>query len=445
MSKRDVNILCTGDIHLGRYPWRVPVGESSLSVRHVWERVVDTAMENDVDIVALTGDVIDRKNRYYEALGPLQQGVRRLRQAGVVVVAVSGNHDYDVLPSAADVAGDKALRLLGRGGRWETVLVEGEHRPVRLVGWSYPDRHVLESPIGTLDLEGDDEAVTVGLLHTDLNRPASRYAPVTAAELGTAPVDLWLLGHVHSARHIDLPGGGVALYPGTPQPLGPESSGSARHVDGDVHVCGPWLIEIGPDVGLRCRPIGLATLVYRDLDIDLDGVEKDAEFRSKVPTRVSEDLRRVADASESVQRVVYRLKYRGRTPLHSRLEELNRELVNDWEHRLGVVTAQIDGFDSKTTPPVDLEALARGDDPPGLLAAALLEIRDGSVEGDARSLWEELKGVVDEVYGANAYAPLQADEETREKPGDSELRRRVLDEGLKLLDALRRQKRGGGS
>mgnify|MGYP002763171153 FL=1 len=55
-------------------------------------------MQQHVDAVALTGDVVDNENATYESLGPLQKGLSRLGEAGIDTIAVAGNHDYDALP-----------------------------------------------------------------------------------------------------------------------------------------------------------------------------------------------------------------------------------------------------------------------------------------------------------------------------------------------------------
>ena len=436
MANRRVTVLCTGDIHLGRYPARVPTDEESLSVRHVWSRIVDRALEMEVDLVALTGDVIDRANRYFEALGPFQSGIRRLGEAGIDVVAVAGNHDFDVFTSAADVADDDRFRLLGRGGRWESLRLRGDYGEIRVVGWSYPTQHVLRSPVGDLQLQPDDEVLTIGLLHADLDAPSSRYAPVTSSELGAAGVDLWLLGHIHAARSMELGGTAVALYPGSPQALHPGETGTH----------GPWIVEVEMGKAPRFRQLPLATVAYRTVEVDLEGVEGDEEFRSAVPLQVLEDLRRVVEGSEGLARVVYRLRYTGRTELHRRLEELSQGLVEDWEEHYDGVVATVDEVESQTAPPIDLEELAGGEDPPALLARALLAIRDGGDDGEAGRLLARVRKALEEVYRGNAYRPLLRGGDSPEEIGDEQVRRVAWEEGLKLLDALREQRagRGGG-
>ena len=115
-----VRILCTGDIHLGRRPSRVPEGldARALGPARAWEALVEKAIELPVDAAALTGDIVDESNKLYEAYSVLQKGVERLLEAGIAVFAVAGNHDYNVLP-----------RLAGRAGRSSFSTISNEARP----------------------------------------------------------------------------------------------------------------------------------------------------------------------------------------------------------------------------------------------------------------------------------------------------------------------------
>src|SRR3954469_17173730 len=111
-----VRVLATGDIHIGRCSTKTD--EPGWPCAQAWDDLVRLAIDERVDLVALSGDIVDRENRYYEAIGPLERGLRALAKEGIPVFAVSGNHDHDVLPRVADALGgfDSGFRLLGRGG-----------------------------------------------------------------------------------------------------------------------------------------------------------------------------------------------------------------------------------------------------------------------------------------------------------------------------------------
>lgn len=139
---RHLKILCSGDLHLGRISSKCgPEGDDfgTHAVREAWRRVVDCAIEHEVHLLLLSGDIADSGSNQYEAMGPFETGITRLKAHGIPVFLVAGNHDAQTLPRLAGLFADSSVRLLGRDGGWEQVDWPAEGQPeVSLVGWSYP-------------------------------------------------------------------------------------------------------------------------------------------------------------------------------------------------------------------------------------------------------------------------------------------------------------------
>ncbi len=78
-----VSILFVGDMHLGRRASRVPdsaceMGQfkrAELSPRAAWSRVVQAAIDHQVQAVALAGDLVDQDDDLFEARAVLEQGI----------------------------------------------------------------------------------------------------------------------------------------------------------------------------------------------------------------------------------------------------------------------------------------------------------------------------------------------------------------------------------
>ncbi|RMH04428.1 MAG: hypothetical protein D6702_03315 [Planctomycetota bacterium] len=196
-------LLFVGDLHLGRRSGILPesllergLRPADLGPAAAWRLCCEQAIAEKVDAVVLAGDVVESREDRIEGWSQLEAGVGRLVAAGIPVVGVAGNHDGLVLPALADRI--EGFRLLGRGGRWETIELVGPGGPFRLLGWSFPDQYVTASPLE--DLPGDflGDGPLLGVLHADLDQAGSRYAPVTRAALEATPVDAWFLGHVHA-------------------------------------------------------------------------------------------------------------------------------------------------------------------------------------------------------------------------------------------------------
>ena len=253
-----MKLLCAADLHLGRQPSRLagPVHGllDELSASVAWQRLVDVAIDRQVTAVLLAGDVLDDEHDYFEAFGELKAGVERLVSAGIAVLAVSGNHDVEVLPRLAQAVHE--LVLLGEGGVWQAETLKDDSGTVHVVGWSYPTTSVTYSPLASLPaaLEPLTPAPVLGLLHCDRDQSGSRYAPVTSAELAGAAVDAWLLGHVHRPD-----AGARGGYLGSVFAADPGEEGAR----------GAWLVEVDAGSGVTFASLPLSPLRFETLTLDV--------------------------------------------------------------------------------------------------------------------------------------------------------------------------------
>ncbi|NBB85159.1 MAG: DNA repair exonuclease [Bacteroidetes bacterium] len=418
-----IRLLCTGDVHLGRRPTQVPAAEA-LTVERVWQACVHAAIQEAVDAVVLTGDLIDRENRYFEAIGPLLQGLRQLAAADIPVYAVAGNHDFDTLPGVQTFDGEGA-HLLGVDGVWTQQPLQKDGATVAtLTGWSFPRQHVDQSPLRSFERPATDRPV-IGVLHADAGTAQSRYAPVSHQALQQSGVDLWLLGHIHRPQTLELPGTQV-LYPGSLQPLDPGEQGAH----------GPWIIEVptqGPAT-LTQRP--LATLRYAEVAVSLDGCTTADEIRRQTTHAVEDALAAHVAEQEPLRHLRCRLRLDGRTPLHRTVDDRVAALAPDLSVMNGSATATVERVSVATRPVHDLRALAQGSDPPAVLAQLLLAVEEGrEVEGLA-ALKARLSQALRRLRRSARYQPLRQDEDFALEAEAGTPRELLQRQGLLLLDEL---------
>jgi DNA repair protein SbcD/Mre11 len=391
---------------------------------------VDCALEHRVDAVLLAGDVVDQDNRYFEAYGPLGGGTRRLKEAGIAVVAVAGNHDHHTLHQVAAEVSEGHLVVLGQGGRWERWTLRDADGAARLHvdGWSFPAAHHHADPTASHHLPPpDDGAPVVGLLHCDVDSSDTRYAPVTAAALTRVPVTAWVLGHVHAPRLREEPGRAPVLYPGSLLALRPVERGPR----------GAWLVEVAPGRAPRFRQIPLSAVRYDIATVDLEGVAEQDGVRAAVVAAVAGRLETLVNGDVGPLEVVScRVHLTGRTPLHSRLGRLLADLGDlDLAERHGVRLV-VERIVAETRPALDLDDLARGSDAPALLARLLLELDDagGGVADEALGrAARAAAGILSRPYYSGLAEPSDADPD----PGLQAVVRR---QASQLLDELVRQK-----
>ncbi|MGB3542381.1 metallophosphoesterase family protein, partial [Rubrivirga sp.] len=303
-----VRLLVSGDLHLGRYPSRVPPDDPALSIESVVRALVDQAIERAVDAVVLVGDLADEANKHFEAFGVLERALHRLSDAGVAVYAVAGDHDHDVLGQVIDAVDSPLVHLLGRGETWETMTLEKRGEPVlHLAGWSFAGPHVHASPLEDgPDLEADD-LPTIGILHGTIGGTGA-HAPVTLDALWETDATAWLVASGHSPR-IERKGDRLVIVPGSPQPLGPSEAG--------VH--NAWLVELGQGA-TRATPVPLATVRYDALAVDLEGAADAGEVRERINDALRAYAHDIHEASPSVRRSVVRLTLTGDTNAYRAIE-----------------------------------------------------------------------------------------------------------------------------
>lgn len=442
--------LCIGDMHLGRRPARLPGNTSDLRLAperlcpvEAWRRSVDEAIALGVDAVFLTGDVVDSANRYFETLGPLADGVSRLSDAGITVLAVAGNHDFELLPRLPHEVPE--LRVLGaspngessgEAGGWESVVLTGlDGTAIEVVGWSFPAPAVDRVPLESLPARGTDRsAIRVGLLHADLDQPKSRYAPVRTRDLAATDVDLWLLGHIHKPSRFS-PNSTSGATPSTigylGSVLGLDSTESGWH--------GAWLFEVDRRGSWSLRPRAVTPLRWEEISVSVEELDSPADLRP----RIAEALRTRHDACaaelEGCNLLGIRVRLVGRTPWRTQIQSMLESILAEdahWDHDGRVLW--IERFLDESRPDFDLNAIAAGQDPPAHLARALLELepRSSAEFSDwAREQVSAVRSELETVDSDSRWQPL-----ARHEPSDGEVAALLYRSGMEALERLLAQR-----
>ena len=425
-----MKLLCTGDIHLGRRSSRAPEGLDGphLSSGAAWLRLVHLALDLAVDLVLVSGDLVDQDNRYFEAYGPLEQGLRLLSAEGIEVYAVAGNHDAELLRHFSSGAGFEGFHLLGRGGRWQKAVVNRPGQaPLQLAGWSFPGERFSGNPLaGLAELDLDPGLPAVGLLHTDLDQPGSPYAPTNSEELKRTYPRLWVLGHVHKPFQVDLTPGPVLLNPGSLQALDP----------GETGLHGPWLVDISPGRPPELDHIPLSTARYEQIEVNLDGESDPEAVLTQAAQAVRDQAEIAAKDGGPLALLSCRLKFTGSTALHGRLEELTAAIPNDLEIRINGLTSVVERVLCETRPAVDLEDLSRSGGPPAQLARLLLAVDRDNLTPEQLRLVQTVHERLNNLHHAPPFQPLVGDP----GPTMAQARDLVRRQGWSLLEALLRQK-----
>lgn len=182
---------------LARYAG-APVEEMRLASRRACENLVGLCIAERADLLLLAGDLYDGDWRDYSTGLYFSAQLARLREAGVQVVLVRGNHD----------AASQITRHLRLPDNVVELSIESpqtlsfDDLGVAVHGQSFATRAVTEN-LARAYPDRISQLVNVGLLHTSVNGRAGHepYAPCSLDELVNKGYDYWALGHVH-AREV---------------------------------------------------------------------------------------------------------------------------------------------------------------------------------------------------------------------------------------------------
>lgn len=423
-----MKLLLTGDIHLGRSSSDLQGDRLDGSAAGAWSRIVDLAISEQVAAVLVSGDLVDAKNRYFEATKPLESGVEKLTDAGIEVVAVAGNHDYNVTPALLRTMAQRGLnvRLLGAGGAWERHEIRQGDDAVRVVGWSFPTDRVSHDPTSgfpVADLPADG-VPTIGLVHGDLDVRDSKYAGLSTSRLESFALHGWLLGHIHARSLRASPGSPWILYPGSPQAL--DAGEQGPH--------GAWLVETSAISTQPPRFESLSTVQYVAAELSVSAAASADEVR---PTIVAEIQRRIEDLAPaaSVGLIILDVALTGESSFGEAVREASGELL---EEMIGApnVEVKVRSVTNRVAPPLALETLVHGKGIVAALARAIVGIECGDPE-----LARESTDLMREVMKAVRLRPLQGmvmegDREVNAQLTDREVRSSAAASARRLLAAI---------
>ena len=182
---------------LGGYPG-APVEAVRVATRQACEALRDLCVERGASVLLVAGDLYDGDWRDFSTGLFFRSQMSRLREAGVRVVIVRGNHDAASQITRNLTLPDNVRELSAHHA--ETVVFDD--LGVAVHGRSFPQRAVTEDlsrgyprPVAG--------ALNIGLLHTSVDGREGHesYAPCKLEALREHGYDYWALGHVH-AREV---------------------------------------------------------------------------------------------------------------------------------------------------------------------------------------------------------------------------------------------------
>lgn len=380
---RSVTFIHAADLHLGA-PFR---GLRSLSpawadvmlhaIPEAYQRVIDAALEQQVDFVVIAGDIFDDSRPSYADFSAFVDGLRRLDEAHIPVYFVTGNHDpytswhhdFAVLPKNAHLMG--ALHA-------DFACFERDGEPLCLIGargyynQSWPEGVDISEGISretaASDL-GKSAPFMIGILHTGLDVDPTR-SPADPRELLRRDVDYWACGHIHQPRVLPSEADPRIVFSGCPQGRDIRETGE--------HGIFKVTLEEGHPNAVEFMPTAQVAWQRERLDVSDCGTIADVQ-------ELITNTEFARNATARCQRMVFRFTLAGRTPLH---HDLTPRILADVRTALNdsYPFFFVDALENDTREPIDTEELRAE----GLFPAVFLHAVEGR-RGDATATIRDLE------------------------------------------------------
>jgi DNA repair protein SbcD/Mre11 len=326
------------------------------ATRRAFVRIIDLCLGEQVDALLLAGDLYDGEQTSMKTARFLAEQLRRLREAGIRVFIIRGNHDA-ISKITKELVLPDSVKVFG--GRAEAVSIDRApgRFPVVIHGLSFAQPHAPESLLGKYrpPVEG---AVNIGILHTSLAgaRGHDLYAPCSLADLQATGFRYWALGHVHKRSVVE--GECTIVMPGMPQGRDINEAGSKSVT----------LVTIGDDRSIDIEERATNIAQFARVSVDVTGADDWPELISAVARALEKEC-----VAVGAEHLVARLQIIGSTPLAWRIrrdadllkteaDERSSIIGNCWIENLEIACHSPDRRSEPTGDPlVELHRLIEGD------------------------------------------------------------------------------------
>lgn len=321
-----MKFIHTADLHLDS-PLRglssyadAPAERLRTATRDAFHNLVSRAIDEQVDFMVIAGDVYDGDWKDFNTGLFFIRQMGRLRQAGIPVFLLYGNHDAESEMTRGLELPDNVHVFSSR--KAETFRINDQK--VALHGRSFKVAATTENllPSYPAPVAG---WLNIGVLHTALegNAEHAAYAPCSVAELQVKGYQYWALGHVH--EHWMLRGDVTIAYPGNLQ---------GRHIR-EQGARGALMVTAEDGEITDVERLEVDVLRWHAVDIDIGG----AEDRRGAIRLVGQAMELLLNTTEADKPLALRVVFKGQSNVHE-------ELVSDEGQLRQEVIAQAVSLDA---------------------------------------------------------------------------------------------------
>lgn len=308
-----MKFIHTADVHLdsplcglARYEG-APLEQMHSATRRALINLVDLAVRETVDFVLFSGDLYDGDWKDYNTGLFFNQQMYRLREQGIQVFVIYGNHDAENVMTRQLRLPDNVHLFSSREP--QTHFLNG----VAIHGQSFATKAVTD------DLSARYPAAipnlfNIGMLHTALNGREGHapYAPCSISNLSAHGYDYWALGHVH--RRDVVAQQPYIVFPGNLQ---------GRH-SRETGAKGCYLVTVSEQHHVECHFEALDVLRWEVVTLELCEVTEIDSVLEKARERTFAALKQAEQRPLALRFIL-----QGATAIHNELHRQNIRWINE--------------------------------------------------------------------------------------------------------------------
>ena len=283
MSK--IKILHAADLHLDSPFEALSAGKAAIrrqEQRQLLSSLAELAGAEQVDLVLLSGDLLDSGNTYYETGEEL---IRSLQEIQAPVFIAPGNHDFYSpkspyarlqLPENVHIFREKAIRFVSlprlNARVYGAAFTENQSGPL------LRDFHA----------ERKEGVWNLLCLHGEVGNRDSVYDPISLEDLAQSGMDYAALGHIHKASGLQKAGSTWYSWPGCPEGRGFDETGEKT-----------VSIVTLSRTDCELRAVSIASRRYETLRVDVTGKDPLLAIHTSLPDDTVRDVYRITLTGET--------------------------------------------------------------------------------------------------------------------------------------------------
>ena len=268
-----IRILHAADLHLDSPFEGLPAAKAAQrrqEQRELLKKMANTAETEQVQLVLLSGDLLDSDSAYTETAEEL---VRALGSMSVPVIISPGNHDfYSRRSPYARLTFPKNVYLFTEN---RIQCVELAQLGVRVWGAAFTDKY---SPalLSGFSAEKKNGVLDLMCIHGEVGK-GTQYNPITTQDIAASNMDYIALGHIHQASGLNKAGNTYYAWPGCPEGRGFDECGEKGFV----------LLDI-TDQRITSEFIPFAKRKLHDIPVDITNKTTISEIQQAMSTAASD-------------------------------------------------------------------------------------------------------------------------------------------------------------